>query len=170
MIMKSSSYAYFVQGKTAFGELHQPLNSSGTIQKTGVSTDTAIHTIRNKLSYVSKTNFIDIILHHVVSSIEASAANNLGDVRLVLNATLGGTPSYSDINTSNSVVEIDTDGTTVTGGKEIFSIPLAGKNDETKQDIIVHKMIVGPGETITIAGSSSNSATIRAGILWKELF
>lgn len=170
LIVKSSSFAYFVEGKTSFIELHQPVNSSGNIQKAGVTTETAILTIRNKASYASKTNFIDIVLEHLWSSIEASNANNLGNVRLVLNATIGGTPSYNDINTSNSVVEIDVAGTTVTGGKEIFSSPLAGKNDKDKEALIPHKLIIAPGETVTIAGSSAGSATIEAGILWRELY
>ncbi len=170
LIIKSSSYGYFVEGKTSFIELHQPVNSSGNRQKTSVSLEVAILTIRNKSLYASKTNFIDIVLEHMWSSIEANSANNLGNVRLVKNAALGGIPSYSDINTENSVVEIDTSGNTVTGGKEIYSSPLAGKNDSVQEKLIPHKLILPPGETITIAGLSANSATVEAGILWKELF
>ncbi len=67
-------------------------------------------------------------------------------------------------------MEIDTAGTTVTGGKEIFPFPLAGKNDKLKEILTPHKIIIGPGETVTIAGKSANSATIEAALLWKELF
>lgn len=170
MIAKSSSFSYFVQGKTRFIELHQPENSSGEQQKTTVTTETAIFTIRNKAAYVSKTNFIDIFIQRVAGSIEASSANNLGKIRLVKNATLGGSPSYSDINTANSVVEIDTAGTTVTGGVEIISSPLAGKNDKIAEGLTDYRIILNPGETITVAGSSANSATINASTLWRELF
>lgn len=170
MIMKSSSYGYFVEGRTRFIELHQPQNSSGTQQKTTVTTETAIFTIRNKTTYASKTNFIDIILENLVGSIEASSANNLGEIRLVKNTTLGGTPSYSDINTSDSVVEIDTAGTTLTGGKEIIVIPLAGKNDKGIESLIDFTVSLNPGETLTLAGSSANSATIEGSLLWRELF
>ncbi len=170
MIMKSSSFSYFVQGKTQFIELHQPINSSGEQQKTGVTTEVAIFTIRNKTTYASKTNFIDIMIQRAAGSIEASSANNLGQIRLVKNTTLGGTPSYSDINTANSVVEIDTAGTTVTGGIEIIPSPLAGKNDKISENITDYKIVLNPGETITVAGSSANSATINASALWRELF
>lgn len=170
MIMKSSSYAYFVEGKTSFIELHQPLNSSGTRQKTAVTSEVAIFTIRNKSTYASKTNFIDIVMLNAFASIEASSANNLGTARLVKNATLGGTPSYSDINTNNSVMEIDTAGTTLTGGTEIIAAPLAGKNDKAVNNLSSLKIILNPGESLTFAGSSANSATINAGGLWKELF
>ena len=104
------------------------------------------------------------------SSIEASSANNLGSVRFVKNTTLGGTPSYSDISSTDSVVEIDTSGTTLTGGKELISEPLAGKNDKGILDILNLKIILNPGDSITVAGTSSNSATIDASIIWKELF
>lgn len=170
IIMKSASYAYFVEGKTSFVELHQPENASGTKEKTTVTTEVAIFTIRNKSTYASKTNFIDIVLLGAGAGIEASSANNLGTIRIVKNTTLGGVPSYSDINTSDSVIEIDTSGTTVTGGKELDAGLLAGKNDGLRVPLIDNKIILNPGETLTIAGSSANSATIRAQITWRELF
>jgi hypothetical protein len=170
LILKSSSYAYFVEGKTSFIELHQPENSSGKKTKTNVSSEVAIFTIRNKTAYASKANFIDILLMGAGASIEASSANNLGEIRVVKNATLGGTPSWNDINTTNSVVEIDTAGTTVTGGKELASSLLAGKNDRVNRDLINSKIILNPGETLTFAGNSENAAIFNARAGWRELF
>lgn len=171
LISKSSSYSYFIEGKTSFIELHQPQNSSGLISLGSITGEVPIFTIKNKALYASKTNFIDVILEQMTGSIEASSANNLGELRFVKNATLGGTPeSYSDINTSNSVVEIDTSATTVTGGVEILPIPFAGKNDKHIQNIFDYNVILGPGETMTATGASANSATMKAGVLWKELF
>lgn len=170
MILKSASYAYFVEGKTSFIELHQPENASGTKEKTTVTTEVAIFTIRNKSTYASKTNFIDVVLLGVGASIEASSANNLGTVRVVKNATLGGTPSWSDINTTDSVMEIDTAGTTVTGGKELGAVELAGKNDRDRVPLLDSKIILNPGESVTVAGDSANSATMRSQGSWRELF
>lgn len=170
LILKTSSYAYFMEGSTSFIELHQPQNSTGIKSKASVTTEVAIFTIRNKTNFASKTNFIDIFLENITSSIEAAAANNLGSVRLVKNATLGGTPSYSDINTTNSVVEVDIAGTTVVGGTVMFPAPLAGKNDKLLEDLTNLKIILNPGETMTLAGLSANSATIEGSLLWKELF
>jgi len=170
MVIKSASYAFFVEGITKYQELHQPQQVTGEKQKTSVTSEVAILTIRNKTSYASKTNYVDLLVEAQGSSIEASNSNNLGKVRLVRNATLGGSPSWSDINTSDSVVEIDTSGTTVTGGKELFTIPLAGKNDRELINVIPYEIILAPGETITVAGSSAGSATINSSLLWKELF
>lgn len=170
LIIKSGSYAYFIEGETELIELHQPLNSTGSQTKLAVTTEVAILTIRNKSTYQSKNNFIDIWLQNVGVSIEASSANNLAEVRLVKDATLGGTPSYNDINTSNSVVELDVAGTTVTGGADIFPGTLAGKNDRAFQNLTDYKILLAPGETLTLAGLSANSATIKGALLWKELF
>ena len=169
LIIKSASYAYFVEGKTKFTELHQPQNSSWIQTKNTVTTETAIFTIRNKTLYVSKTNFIDIFLENVTTSIQASSANNLGNLRLIKNATLWWTPSFTDINTSNSVVEIDTAWTTVTWGKEILSSTLAGKNDKLSWNLTTFDIIINPWESVTLAWQSANSATINWGLLWKEL-
>lgn len=170
MVIKSASYAYFIEGKTSFIELHQPINSTGIVQKTTVTTETAICTIRVKASYVSKSNFIDICLLLLSGSIEANAVNNLGSIRVVKNTALGGSPSYSDINTANSVVEMDTAGTTLTGGVELFSFPLAGKNDKGSEAVGSYNIILSAGDTVTVAGTSAASATIEAAMLWRELF
>ncbi len=170
LILKSASYAYFVEGKTSLIEVHQPEFSTGEQTATSVTAETSIVTIRNKATYASKTNFIDVFLQEVYASIEATSANNLGDVRLVKNAVLGGSPSYTDINTSNSVIDFDVAGTTVTGGTEIFNTPLAGKNDKEVRDLVGFRIILNPGDTLTLAGSSTNSATINGGMLWRELF
>lgn len=170
MVMKGASYAYFTEGKTDYYAIHQPQNSSSEQIKSSVTTEVAIFTIKNKGTYASKPNFIDILLENLAVSIEASGANNLGNARLVLNATLGGSPSFSDINTSNSVVSIDTAGTTVTGGKELITVPLAGKNDSVILNSLDFDVILQASETITLAGSSASSATIKGSLLWKELF
>lgn len=170
LIMKSASYAYFIEGKTDLINIHHPHQTSGEKQKTSVTSEVAIFTIRNKASYASKTNFIDAILEMFSCSIEASSPNNLGKVRLVKNATLGGTPLYVDINTSDSIVDIDVAGTTVTGGKELTTFPLAGKNDRTFLDLSSFNFLQQAGDTITVAGSSASAATINASLLWKEIF
>lgn len=170
IITKSASYAYFTEGKTSFVELHQPARSSGIRSKAAVTSEIAVFTIRNKSTYASKTNFIDIFLLSCFGSIEASSANNLGNLRIVKNATLGGFPAYSSIHATNSVVEVDTSGTTVTGGTEIDVILLAGKNDGANIPLTLKQIILAPGDSITIAGSSVNSAALNAQITWKELF
>jgi hypothetical protein len=170
MIVYTASYGYFIEGPTELVEFHQPQFTTGTVEKTAVTTEVAIVSIRNKTTYASKVNYIDILMERFGASIEAGAANNLGTVRVIKNTTLGGTPSWNDVNTTDSVVEKDIAGTTVTGGTELTTYPLAGKNDKDVENVIPYKIIIHPGDMITLAGSSAASATIRASALWKELF
>lgn len=170
IVIKTGSYGFFIEGMTSLIELHQPQFSSEVQEKTTVTGEVAIFTIRNKTSYASKTNLINALIETLSASIEAANANNLGTVRLIKNTTLGGTPSYADINATDSVIEIDTAGTTVTGGKELISSSLAGKNDKEFLGLKQYQFLVHPGDTITLAGSSANSATIDGSILWRELF
>ena len=170
IILKTASFAYFIEGKDVFLIPFQPQQSSGSIQKTTVTTETALFTIRSKSTYASKTNFIDSVIELLNTSIEANSANNLGTMRLVRNTTLGGSPSYSDINTSDSVLEIDIAGTTLTGGQEILSIELAGKNDRFLHSVLELNIILFPTDMITVAVSSANSATFNGSLLLKELF
>jgi len=170
LIIKCASYGYFNEGITTFIELHVPHNSSGLQTKNAVTTEIAIFTIRSRTNYAGVLNFIDIFLEHFSASIEANAANNLGSVRVIKNTTLGGTPVWNNINTNNSTVEIDVAGTTVTGGKEVAVIPLAGKNDKGDLDTTPFKITMRHGESFTVAGKSAASATINAALLFSELF
>ena len=170
VIIKSSSYGYFTEGYTQYREIHQPQFSSEKQTIAGVTGEVALFTIQNKETYASKNNFIDIIIERISIAIEASQPNNLGSWRLVKNATIGGAPSYDDINTSDSVVSIDVVGTTVTDGETLVDGDLAGKNDKDIEDLIDFRFILGDGETLTLAVISANSATFNGSLLWKELF
>jgi len=170
LILKCASYAYFIEGKTKYFEIHQPQFSTGKQQATSVTSSDNVLTIRNKSTYASKTNYIDVLLERVSVSLEASGTNNLAEVRMVRNATLGGSPSYSDVSATDSVVDYDVAGTTVTSGKTLDVFSLAGKNDSVNIDLTPYDIILAPGETISFEGVSASSATINVTPLWKELF
>ena len=68
------------------------------------------------------------------------------------------------------MVEIDTSGTTVTGGKELLIVPLAGKNDKSITNLVPFKNILKHDDTVTVAGLSAASATFNCAMLWSELF
>jgi hypothetical protein len=170
LIVKSASMAFFIEGKTRETEIQQFNESTGRKQKTTVSTEIALFTIRVKAQYAMKLNLITIQLLRISLGIEANAANNLGQFRVVRNTTLGGTPVFNDISTSDSVVDMDTAGTTLTGGDNLFGGDLAGKNDKVIENLSDYKIFMHPGDTITLAVSSANSATINGSMMWKELF
>lgn len=170
LVVKTASFAYFVEGKTELTQVHQPQQTTGTQTKTSVTGEVPILTIRNKILYAGKNNYIELIMELVASSVEASNTNNLAEIRFIGGGTLGGAPVWNDINTNNSIVEMDIVATSITGGKELLTIPLAGKNDKDILNVLDFKFLLSSGESITIAGSSAGAATLKASALWKELF
>ena len=80
-----------------------------------INSDTLpIFTLKNGTTFQSKTNrIIAKILFMVVAS---RAGNANCQFQLVKNATLGGTPSYTDINSDTSVISIDEAATSYSGG------------------------------------------------------
>lgn len=167
----SASYVYFVEGKQNLQQIDQPQFGTGKIQKTTVTTETALFTIRSRETYASKENFIDTILEYISVSIEAGAANNLGSVRILRNAELAGTPSWTDIDTASSVVEIDVSMTTVIDeGQVLLTAPLAGKNDKFTENINDLVILLKNGETLSVMVESANSATFEGSLLWKDMF
>jgi len=170
LVVKSASMAYFVEGKTGEIETQQFVTETGRRQKTAVTTEIALFTIRNRSTYASKANLISVKPIRLSLGIDANAVTNLGQFRLVKNTTLGGTPSYSDIDTANSLIEIDTAGTTLTGGTNLITGDLAGQNDKNIENISDYDIYLHPGESITLAVQSATSATFNGSIAWKELF
>lgn len=170
VIIKSSSYGFFIEGYTKHKELHQPQFSSEKQTVGSVTSELALFTIRCKSTYNSKNNFIDVLIERLSVAIEASSANNLGSWRLVKNATIGGSPSYSDINATDSVMEIDVAGTTVASGTTLIDGDLAGKNDKDIENLTDFQILLTRTDTLTLAVTSANSATFNGSLLWKELF
>lgn len=171
LILRSGSYAYFIEGDTFLSELHQPKVSTGIQTQTGVTTAQPIVTIRNKQNYASKVNYIDVNALNISAAYEANNASNTGAVVFVKNGTLGGAAAvWVDINTTDSVVEYDVSSTTITGGTTLVAIPLTGKNDKAIVDLSPYDIILNPEDTLTVVGSSTNSAEFNASILWRELF
>jgi hypothetical protein len=124
--------------------------------KTGVGTSlTNILTIRNKSTFQSQTNKTPVIVSKYSAAVDGTKPATF---QLVLNATLGGTPSYTDISTNTSVIDYDTAGTTVTGGKLLDGAALgkAGAADITP---FLEDVQLNPGDTLTLAVKASTGTT-----------
>jgi hypothetical protein len=137
-------------------------------RKTGITAETNLFTIRNNVTVfggAANNNRANI---HVDFVSGALSGNVDSQIRLVLNATLGGSPSFVDIDTNTSVVSLDTAGTTVTGGREILRMPSTG-NQQFIQDISDIEVRLAPGETLTFAASSFGAAAAgNGGLGWRE--
>ena len=163
--LKGASACGEIEGKV---EYLGPTNAIGN-SKAGVTTAlTNIITIRNKSTYQTITNRTPI---NILKYSLAVDGNKPAEFQIVKNATLGGTPSYTDISTNTSVIDYDTAGTTVTNGQiiDFGTLAAAGSVSETGQSTT--DIIILPGETLTLAVNASSTTTdATAAIRWVEDF
>jgi len=142
--------------------------------------ETNIITIKNATSYNGVNNRGMIRLNAMTCAINdnANPISAIGVFTLKINATLGGTPTYTTVNgtsvdagvtitAGNSIASYDTAGTTVTGGLQIFNIVLAA-NGNNIIDLTPFEIYIAPGSTLTASGASSNSAQLAIGINFSE--
>ena len=162
VMVQTSSMGGFVEGKTV---ITGPKNSISNT-KSGITTELNVLTIRNKSTFASKTNRVIVKLN--VAGIATDGTKN-AVIRLVKNATLGGTPSYTDISTNTSIVDYDVAGTTVTGGKDLFTFVFA-KVDSKDVPLKEYDIEMNPGDTLTVSATSSSSTEVTASFNWVEDF
>ena len=134
--------------------------------KTSVSTETNIFTLKNLATFQGKVN-------HIVSELISISASADGAKNVIVyfkkNATLGGSPSYANIDAVNSVMQIDTAGTTVTGGTLMYALELAKVESKVLNLFDAHIKIL-PGETLTVSASSAAASDISITVRERELF
>lgn len=131
-----------------------------------ISTETNILTIRNKTTYQSISNAVQIQPDFL--SIASDGTKNV-TIRVYINTTLGGTPSYTDVSTNTSVVDYDTAGTTITGGTLVASMELA-KNDSKEILFSEYDFILAPGAIMTFSAVSAANNDVSVGVSWQERF
>lgn len=161
VIMKTPSMMAGVQGDPCSPGIRWSTDG----KKTTVTTKVAILTIRNKTTYQSATNRVPVKPDVITVATDGTKTVTF---RVILNTTLGGSPSYTDINADNSVVDVDTAGTTTTGGIEVLNFQL-GKADSDKFFISDLLLGLNPGDTLTITAESSANTDVAASIGWLEM-
>jgi len=148
-------------------------SASNGITPIAVTTRRAVLTIRPKLLFNSQENRGQV-LPSVVDLF--TTANAFYEV--VLNATLGGTPSYASVNDA-SIVEFDVAGTTVTGGVVVASGFLAtsgpGTVRATGSNGILGRLPLGlngagnvADRLSIVATAFTGTANVNASVTWRE--
>jgi hypothetical protein len=162
--METSSMAAFVEGLSV---ILGPKNSKDNTKTSVGTTETNILTIRNKTTFASKTNRVGVELSLMAAAVDGTKP---AICRVIKNTTLGGTPSYTDISTNTSVMDFDVAGTTITGGKVLFTFPLAKAGNV----LLLTKELnieIDPGDTITISAEATSGTTdATVGFSWVEDF
>ena len=166
IVLQSSSMMGGIEGK----DTGEGLLNTVVAETTGIgTTETAILSLHNHTIYQSKINRVRVSPEEFGITIEASAANKPGIVRVRRNPTLVGA-SFSAVDANTSVMRKDTSATTVTGGDLLFAQSIA---DDTPLFLDLSRKAgrLEPGETITITAEATNG-TIDPIVTfgWKELF
>lgn len=161
LIMESSSMSAFIEGKE---KIIGPTNATQN-SKTH-STETTLFSLSARTTYGGKINQINTFLE--VFSV-GNDVNQLATFRIWEDAVIGGTPVYTNINDNNSVISVDTAGTTRTGGKLLFA-GVVGKDNGQTFNIKDLKLVIRPGHKISVTSESNSSGNMSAAIVWVEDF
>jgi hypothetical protein len=149
--------------------------------KTGITTETNLMSLRNATTYNGVSNRSLMRLQSMSVACNGTQSSNI-TIRFKINATLGGTPSYSTISgttadngvtitSGNSIASKDTAGTTITGGTYIYNMQSSqGANGSGFQaiDLSMYEIFVAPGETLTVSGTATNTSSIGISLNWTE--
>lgn len=163
IVMNIPSIGLYIEGKdTSAGETRNAIDNT----KTSVSTETNILTIRNKSTYQSVSNSIVVQPDFVTLAVDGTKNSVF---RVYANATLGGSPSYTDVRTNNSVVDYDTAGTTISNGVLLASFAL-DKAGSLSQAFREFEFYLNPGQTMTFSCESTANTDATVAISWAERF
>lgn len=160
--MKVSSVGMFIEGNPGNVSYTRNAVENGK----AVTNELNVLTIRNKATYQSVVNAVQVQPDFIALATDGAKSVIF---RLYRNATLGGSPSYADVRTNNSVVDWDTVGTTVSNGVLLAAIPVA-KVANAQINLAELNIILSPGDTLTITAESSSSNDAEASVSWLERF
>jgi hypothetical protein len=141
---------------------------SVTNAKTGVGTSlTNLVALQNRTTFNSLTNRTMVRVDSV-SIRDALKLDAL--VQLVRNPTLDGVPSFTNVDTTNSIAAFDVAGTTVTGGVTIMSFSVAA-GTSMAVDLSPYNILIAPGDTLACAALAESSTTdLRCSLNFIEEF
>lgn len=124
-----------------------------------------IITIKNKTTFNSKPNYISSSF----KSISAGTDSRQAVITLFRNAIVAGTPVFTDYNTTLSTMQIDTSGTTVTGGIQLHTTCL-GLNANSFEKFDDFEITLEPGDTMTLCARIPASAgtNVSVSVSWIE--
>ena len=162
IVVKSGSVGVFIIGKRERIGSTYGVNNFKSI----ATTDTNIITIRNNTTINGVTNQSQIRIRSVSLS---TAAGVPVVYKLIKNTTLGGVPSYTNIDATNSCTAFDVAGTTVTGGNTQFNTTV-GANGNVFVDLTGFDIFLAPNDTLTCTAATISGAAANqvVAINWNE--
>lgn len=139
---------------------------AATATITATNSLTNIFTLKNISAFQTFKNKVRTKLIFLSAACDG---NKLTSIRLIKNATLGVTASYTYIDSGNSTIQYDTTATTVSSGTTLLTLQL-GKTDSRSLDIENLFITMLPTETLTFAAISSLATDVSISTRWAEEF
>src|SRR5205814_9415764 len=137
----ASAIGFIEGGLTAVSELDWTAEST----KTGITTETALLTIRNDTTKNSLPNHASSFLNHLTLHVAGGGTAPV-TIRLKRNVTLGGSPSFVAVD-NDSFSSVDVAGTTVTGGVLRYSFQVSRDTSE-HIDLTSLNIFLTPGKCL----------------------
>lgn len=166
IILSTSTAMAFCEGDPST----QSLRTRNSISATNISATLAnqhILSIRNVTSFNSKTNGTNVRLDLITTS---NDGNKSTTYNLIRNASFTATPTYTPINATLSVIEYNNTSTTnVTAGTgfQVLSF-VCPKNTGTQLFITSLNITLAPGDSLTLAGTTTTNTEINVSFSWEE--
>lgn len=170
-----------LNGSDIFGARYFSFSGSKTLSGTTLANVANFH---NKTTYKTVANKVKASLLRLKIFVDAPA-DGTGTVqfKIIKGGTFTGTPSYTDVDANNSVIEYDTTVTYASGGKEIYTdwVGYSASNSNAGADLSGHDdfdtenlgLYLLPNEHVCITAQNvagSTNVTVRVVFNWIELF
>jgi hypothetical protein len=161
LVLKTASMSAFTEGlEKQFG------TSNSFYQESTHSTEESLFNILNKSTIGSTTNRVRVYLKNLSV---ANDVNKLARYNIYLNPTYDTTPSWTDVESTNSVVQTDVAATWQSGGKLLFTASV-GKDSGAFFDLDNLDLFLAPGDSIAITSVNATSGLMSAALNWLEDF
>lgn len=139
---------------------------AATATLTATNSLTNIFTIKNMSAFQTFENKVKT---KIIFLSAACDGNKLTSIKLIKNANLGVTASYSFIDSGNSTVQYDTTIATVSSGTTLLTLQL-GKTDSRSLDLSNLFIDLFPSQTLTFAATSPLATDVSISARWAEEF
>jgi hypothetical protein len=143
-----------------------PIVDSFQATLTNPTTESAFFTLLAKDDFGAHENHVETFLTYLTCGF-TSSGNRTVIIRVLLDATIG-TPSYADVDTNSSSLQVDTAGTLTAGtGTTLFSLTLSSNSSQAINLKDLNIFFV-KGQTITVSAVSSGAGDVAASLNVEE--
>jgi hypothetical protein len=165
LVARSASIMVAISGDDKIGGfINNVFNTKASIS----TTETNIITLRNNTTHQGITNTTTV--YPTQLSIALVDAKRTNTIKVILNTTLGGSPSYTNVS-SDSVCSYDTAGTTITGGT-VLCVYVLSIDDAVNINLKDLGITLSPGDTLTVSSVAiaADTATVTVSLGFIEDF